>query len=138
MKKNFKHILFYLVLIVAVILICAMLFRSEAPEKMGYSDVVSAFKEEEVKEFEIDKNNVLTMVFDKNSSYAKFKTGQSQDGSLVYVEYKLASLSIFHADLGETIVEQMAPVYQLDENGNKVLDENGQEIILRAPILKGE
>ena len=129
MKKNFKHILFYLCLIVGVILICAMLFRSDAPDKMGYSDVVSAFKQEEVKEFEIDKNNVLTMVFDKDSPFAKYKTGQNKDGSLVYVEYKLASLSIFHADLGETIVEQMTPHPTVDENGNAVEDTH---------ILKGE
>ena len=108
MKKNFKHILFYLVLIGAVILICATLFRSDAPDKMKYSDVVSAFKQEEVKEFEIDKNNVLTMAVDKDSPYAKFKTGQNKDGSIVYVEYKLASLSIFHADLGDDIEEQIA------------------------------
>ena len=72
-KSTFKHILFYLVLIVAVVLICAMLFRSEAPDKMSYSDVVSAFKEEEVLEFEINKNNVLKMTFDKDSAYAKYK-----------------------------------------------------------------
>jgi ATP-dependent Zn protease len=108
MKKNFKHVLFYLCLIAAVIIICAMLFRSDAPERMKYSDVVSAFKQEEVKEFEINKNNVLTMAFDKDSQFAKFKTGQNKDGSIVYVEYKLASLSIFHADLGDDIESQIA------------------------------
>ena len=122
MKKNFKHVLFYLCLIAAVIIICAMLFRSDAPDRMGYSDVVAAFKQEEVREFEIDKNNVLTMAFDKDSPYAKYKTGQNKDGSIVYVEYKLASLSIFHADLGETIVDQMTPHPTVDENGNEIAD----------------
>ncbi|MBP3376766.1 MAG: ATP-dependent zinc metalloprotease FtsH [Clostridia bacterium] len=129
-KSTFKHILFYLVLIVAVVLICAMLFRSEAPDKMSYSDVVSAFKEEEVLEFEINKNNVLKMTFDKDSAYAKYKNaGQNKDGTEVYVEYRLASLSIFHADLGDTIVEQMTPHPTVDENGNTIEDTH---------VLKGE
>ena len=42
MKKNVKQILFYVVLIAAVILICALLFR-QSSEKMKYSDVVEAF-----------------------------------------------------------------------------------------------
>ncbi len=105
-KSNFRHILFYIVLIAAVVLICAMLFRTDAQEKMKYSDVISAFTDEEVKSFEIDKNNVLTMTFDKESEYAKFKVSENKDGS-VNVQYRLASLSIFHADLGEIIVQQI-------------------------------
>lgn len=107
MKKNFKHILFYVILIVAVVLICAMLFRNDSAEQMTYSDVVAAFKSEQVKNFEIDKNNVLTMTFSKESEYAKFKAGQDKDGNAL-VQYRLASLSIFHADLGDTIVEQIS------------------------------
>ncbi len=107
-KSNFKHILFYIVLISAVVLVCAMLFRSESPEQMNYSDVVSAFENGQVKEFEIDKNNVLTMTFDKDSEYAKFKVSEDKTNGTVIVQYRLASLSIFHADLGETITEQMA------------------------------
>ena len=137
MKKNFKHIAFYLVLIVAVVIICAMLFRNDSPDKMGYSDVVAAFKAEEVEAFEIDKNNVLTMTFDKDSEYAKYKTAQNKDGSKVYVEYRLASLSIFHADLGETIVEQMSQRPLLDKDGNPVLNENG-EAVMNPHVLKGE
>lgn len=106
-KSNFKHILFYLVLIAAVVLVCAMLFRSDSPEKMDYSDVVSAFENGHVKEFTIDKNNVLSMTFDKDSEYAKFKVGENKDGTVI-VQYRLASLSIFHADLGEVITDQMA------------------------------
>jgi len=106
-KNNFRHILFYVFLIAVVVLICASLFRGEALEKMQYSDVVAAFESNEVKSFEIDKNNVLTMTFDKGSEYAKFKVSDNKDGT-VNVQYRLASLSIFHADLGDTITEQMA------------------------------
>ncbi len=107
-KSNFKHILFYIVLISAVVLVCAMLFRSESPDKMNYSDVVSAFENGQVKEFEIDKNNVLTMTFDKDSEYAKYKVSENKTDGTVNVQYRLASLSIFHADLGDTITAQMA------------------------------
>ena len=128
-KKKSKHILIYLVLIVAVIVVCALLFQNNASAKMRYSDVVAAFKAEEVKAFEIDKNNVLTMTFDAESPYAQYKTGQNKDGSEVYVEYRLASLTIFHNDLGELITEQMTPTPTVDENGNTVADTH---------VLKGE
>jgi len=137
MKKTAKQLIFYIVLIAVVIGICAFLFRSSASEKMQYSDVVAAFKGGEVTSFEIDTDNVITMTFTGDSEIGEKFGSKTSDG--VYIaKYRLASISIFHADLGETIAEQMAPVYQLDENGNKVLDENGNEIILREPILKGE
>ncbi len=128
-KKKSKHILIYLILIVAVIVVCALLFQNNASAKMRYSDVVAAFKAEQVKAFEIDKNNVLTMTFDAESPYAQYKTGQNKDGSEVYVEYRLASLTIFHNDLGELITEQMTPTPTVDENGNTVADNH---------VLKGE
>ena len=139
MNKKFKHILFYVVLIAIVIAVCAFLFRGEESAKMKYSDVVAAFKNEQVIEFEINSDNVLTMTFDAScEEYQKYKSGESKDKSVYYVQYNLASLSIFHADLGELVQEQMLPVYQLDENGNQVLDENGNPIIIREAILKGE
>ena len=106
-KSNARHIIFYVVLIAAVILICASLFQDAGAERMQYSDVVAAFKSGEVLEFEIDKENVITMTLPEGSQYAKFKTGDNKDGT-VTVQYRLASLSIFHADLGETVTEQMA------------------------------
>ncbi|MBR3879838.1 MAG: ATP-dependent zinc metalloprotease FtsH [Clostridia bacterium] len=106
-KSNLRHIIFYVFLISAVVLICATLFQGEGAEKMEYSDVVAAFKSGEVRDFEIDKNNVITMTFDASSQYAKFKVSENKDGS-VNVQYRLASLSIFHADLGDTITDQMA------------------------------
>ena len=106
-NKNGKHILFYLVLIVGVVLICAMLF-SQQSESMRYNDVVKAFKGGEVIDFEIDKDNVLTMEFKKDSDSAKkWGTTDAKTGR-VFAEYRLASISIFHADLGDDIEEQMA------------------------------
>ena len=98
MKKNLKQILFYVALIAAVILICAMLFK-ESTAKMQYSDVVKVFSSAQVESFEIDKNNNLTMVFKANSEAAKSFGSQAT--------YRLASISIFHADLGDIIVGQI-------------------------------
>jgi len=106
-KSNLRHIIFYVFLISAVVLICATLFQGEGAEKMEYSDVVAAFKSGEVRDFEIDKNNVITMTFDASSQCAKFKVSENKDGS-VNVQYRLASLSIFHADLGDPITDKMA------------------------------
>ena len=129
MKKNVKQILFYVVLIAAVIVICALLFR-ENGEKMKYSDVVEAFKTESVESFEIDKNNNLNMTFKEGS---KFEKDYGKE-----VTYRLANLSIFHADLGELIVEQTSTKYALDENGEIILNEDGSKKVERGPILKGE
>ena len=131
MKKKFKHIIFYVILIAIVIAVCAFLFRGEEQAKMKYSDVVAAFRNEQVLEFEINENNVLTMVFDKSTEeYAKYKTGESKDKNTYYVEYRLASISIFHADLGNTIADQMEPKHEYDEEGNIIKED--------THVLKGE
>ncbi|MBQ4090766.1 MAG: AAA family ATPase, partial [Clostridia bacterium] len=84
-----------------------MLF-SQQSESMRYNDVVKAFKGGEVIDFEIDKDNVLTMEFKKDSDSAKkWGTTDAKTGR-VFAEYRLASISIFHADLGDDIEEQMA------------------------------
>ena len=101
MKKNVKQILFYVALIAAVILICAMLFRESAPD-MQYSDVVSVFSTNQVESFEIDKSNNLTMTFKEGSEAAKSFGNQNRQAS-----YRIANISIFHADLGDTIVGQI-------------------------------
>ena len=111
MKKSVKQILFYVALIIIVVVICAMLFR-QTTVSMKYSDVVSAFKADEsgqsqVEEFQINKNNVLTLIFREGSEMAETFGVKNAQGKYV-AEYRLASLSIFHADLGDDIEEQIA------------------------------
>ena len=107
MKKTAKQLIFYIVLIAVVIGICAFLFRSSASEKMQYSDVVAAFKGGEVTSFEIDTDNVITMTFTGDSEIGEKFGSKTSDG--VYIaKYRLASISIFHADLGDIIVDQIA------------------------------
>ncbi len=105
-KNNAKHIIFYLVLIVGVILVCALLFQQDT-ERMKYSDIVTAFKRGDVVEFQIDKNNLLTMELKEGSETAtKWGETDSKTGK-IYAEYHLASISIFHADLGDEIENQI-------------------------------
>ena len=107
MKKTAKQLIFYIVLIAVVIAVCAFLFRSSASEKMQYSDVVAAFKGGEVASFEIDTDNVITMTFTEDSEIGQ-KFGAKNSEGVYIAKYRLASISIFHADLGDVIVDQIA------------------------------
>ena len=99
MKKGSKHLLLYILLIAVVIGVCVMLFRQTA-ETIKYSDIVASFTAGDVKEFEIDRYNVLDVTFKEGTaSYQKWGETAS---------YRLASLEIFHRDLGDTIVEQIS------------------------------
>ena len=104
MKKNSKHLLLYLVLIAAVIAVCVMLFR-QTTESVRYSDIVSAFKAGEVESFEVDKNNTITLVLRDGKTADKF--GVKDSNGKIVLQYRLASLSIFHADLGDDIEAQI-------------------------------
>ena len=136
MKKNLKQILFYVALIAVVVVICVLLFK-QSDVNMKYSDVLEAFKTEQVQAFEIGNNNVITMIFREDSEIGKEFGSKDKDGNIV-ASYKISSLGIFHADLGEFIVEQTTTTYKTDENGNFLLDEAGNKIVERAPILEGE
>jgi len=62
MKKGYiKTLVFYAVLILAVILAVSVMFSKEEDEKPTYSDVVDYFKEDRVIEFTIDDDYFLTM-----------------------------------------------------------------------------
>ena len=107
MKKTAKQLIFYIVLIAIVIGICVFLFQSSASDKMQYSDVVAAFKGGEVTSFEIDTDNVITMKFTEGSEIGQ-KFGAKNSEGVYTAKYRLASISIFHADLGDIIVDQIA------------------------------
>lgn len=99
MKKNsnLKVIIFYVVLIGIIIYITTSLLGGGAEEdKLKYSDIITYFKEEQVKSFEIDEENYLTLTLrdETNSNSSKLVT------------YRLLSLEIFYNDLNDTIQEQ--------------------------------
>ena len=94
MKSKFKVILFYALLIGAVLLAVSGIFRdAEGEIKVleDYSEVVLAFKGEQVKEFTVSEDLELTMIM-------------ADDTKAVY---QLSSLNLFYNDLGETINAQL-------------------------------
>ncbi len=66
MKKGYiKTILFYALLIIAVIVAVSIMFTSGDEEKVTYGDVVDYFQEDKVIEFTIDNKYYLTLVVDE-------------------------------------------------------------------------
>ncbi len=92
MKSNFKIILFYVVLIGVILIATASLFGNIKEQQMLYSDIVGMFERGEVKYFEIDESNVLTLQTGDNKTYS----------------YQLRDISIFYSDLHDLILEQRA------------------------------
>lgn len=91
MSGKTKGIGFYIILLLVVIGTASVLFNKPPEVKLTYSDVVTAFEEEQVAAFEIDE---LTLKM------------QLKDGTIQ--QYQLPSLDIFLYDLGDTIKEQRA------------------------------
>ena len=98
MKVNFKIIVFYIVLIAAIIFMLSFMLSRGAMPKLQYSDIVAYFENEQVSSFVIDDDNVLTMKVKETTS----------DGKEVSVElsYNLRDINLFYADLGDTIRDQ--------------------------------
>lgn len=98
MKKNFKIIIIYVVLIGIILAVTASLYGSVPKEEQTYASVRSFFVKEQVRSFEI-KSGVLKMqVEDEKSGEGRTRT----------VEYKLGdiSLTLFVNNMGELIDEQ--------------------------------
>lgn len=90
MKNNYKIIIFYVALIAVILIATATLFSNMQSDNLLYSDIVDMFKGEQVKQFEVDENNVLTILTQDNRTYS----------------YKLRDFSLFYYDLGDLILEQ--------------------------------
>ena len=90
MKSNYKILIFYVVLIAVILVATAALFGNQPSSKIIYSDIDRLFYEEQVKMFEIDSDNQLTI--------------WKRDNSVV--TFKLRSLDSFWAQFGDMIEEQ--------------------------------
>ena len=92
-RKDIKVILFYVLLIGLIVFFLARMFQdSNAVENPTYDKVVQYFTSGQVAVFNMSPDYILTM---------KLVDGKE-------VIYEVANLSLFHADLGEIITEQMA------------------------------
>ena len=90
MKSNYKIMIFYAVLIAVILIATAALFGGTPGEKIMYSDIDKMFYEQQVKAFEIDSNDRLTIVKRDNTT----------------VTFSLRSLDSFWNQFGDTIEEQ--------------------------------
>ena len=90
-RKDLKVILIYAVMIIAIVFFLSRMFQNSAAEPITYDKVVQYFVDREVTEFVLSNDNILTMTL---------KDGRQ-------VSYEIASLSLFHADLGQLITAQM-------------------------------
>lgn len=98
MKNGLRIAIFYIVLIGVILIATASLWGTIPEEKLIYSEVVDLFKNEQVKQFEVDEENNLTMIVRTTLS-----DGTEGEG---YVTYKLRDVSLFIRDLGELIEKQ--------------------------------
>ncbi len=90
MKGNIKVIIFYIALISVILISVAALLGGVETEPLLYSDIVTLFKEEQVRAFEIDENNHLTIITHNDRIYEK----------------RLTDISLFYNDLNELVMEQ--------------------------------
>ena len=60
-KNNFKILIFYGLLIVAVVLSLSTFLNQSSGDTPKYSDVIEYFKNDAVKTFVVDEDNVITM-----------------------------------------------------------------------------
>ena len=90
MKNNAKIIIFYLVLIVAILISASVLLTDNTAEQLEYSDIYDLFVQEQVDSFVVKQNNELIL---------KTKDGKT-------VSFMLRSLELFERDLKELILEQ--------------------------------
>ena len=90
MKGNIKIIIFYVVLIGVILVAVATLLGGIQKEDLKYSDIVAMFKSEQVKAFEIDENNNLTILTQNDKVY----------------KYRLIDLNLFYNDFNELVWDQ--------------------------------
>ena len=95
-KRGFLHeLLFYLVILVAIIFVLSTLFSGgEQKEPIAYDDVLNYFYNGQVTKVVVTPDNELVLTV---------KEGEAE----VVKEYQLKSFELFHADLNPIIQEQV-------------------------------
>ena len=121
MKNNLKVIIGYVLAIAVIVGVIAMIWRGTSgnAEALTYDKVISYFQKEEVREFEIDNKNNLTLLLYQYELDENGNPLTDEDGNKVYKKkadgtpdtikktYKLARVDYFHKDLGERIDKQI-------------------------------
>jgi len=90
MKSNYKILIFYVVLIAVILFATAALFGNNHTQSIIYSDIDRLFYEKQVKAFEIDSDDRLTILKQDNTT----------------VSFQLRDYRMFMEQFGDTIEEQ--------------------------------
>ena len=115
-KSNIKVLIFYVVLIAAIILALSLMFtnREDNSELKNYSEVVEYFREDAVKEFTVNEDNYISMsVYDK-AEIEKIKNGAEDAKPIEQLDtktvgFQLQSLELFINDCGVYYADKGAP-----------------------------
>ncbi len=98
MKNSLKIAIFYIVLIGILIVATASLWDNIPEEKLIFSQVVDLFQNEQVRQFQVDEDNTLTMIV-----RTKTTEGVAAETAL---SYQLRDLDLFLDELGDLIQQQ--------------------------------
>ena len=104
-KRNFKVLIFYIVLIAAIIFSLSFMFSNQEVEQIKYSQVVDYFKNDAVKTFTIDQEDYITMEVYNIDEIRAIADGTSQtpvsELPTKTIGYQLQSLNLFINDCGD-------------------------------------
>ncbi len=91
MKKNYRLALFYIVMTLGIVLALWLMFSNlNRPDEVPYSKLVELFTTEQVKSFEVDKNNRVIIVTKEEET----------------LSYQLRDFGVFYNDFRDLILEQ--------------------------------
>ena len=100
MKKNFKAIIFYIILFIAIaFMVSTFMGTPEQKEDPILSDVIEYFEKDAVIKFEVNKNHLITLeVAGEDATYTEDgKLDTFDPEKLVKVKYQLSNLSLFQS-----------------------------------------
>ncbi len=88
-KKSWKPLIFYAILIIAIVLISSNLMKGMNKEDIKYSEIIALFENDEVKTFKVESNNIMTLT----------KTDDKK------IEYRIRDLYMFYTAIEDSIEE---------------------------------
>ena len=89
MKKTWKPLIFYAILIIAIVLVSSSFLKNINNEDIKYSDIIALFENDEVKTFKVESNNIMTLT----------KTDDTK------IEYRIRDLYMFYTAIEDSLNE---------------------------------
>ncbi|MBQ8508898.1 MAG: ATP-dependent zinc metalloprotease FtsH [Clostridia bacterium] len=100
MKSNYKILIFYVVLIGVILVATAALFGNTPGEQVIYSDIDTLFYEQQVRAFEIDSNDRLTILTKDNRTITfalrDYEMFLNQFGDIIEEQYRAGIIESYN------------------------------------------